>query len=125
TDARYCECHVKASTLINLGTTDAPLDPDEQEEYRANREIVANSSAFLKMKDDARKGRTFSNIVAEYRKDGTGRSIKIIGGQHRIEAIKEALDNDVDKYHGLKVYFMLTKQQRLDVQLISNTNIAV
>src|SRR5438093_3133847 len=73
TDARYCECHVKASTLINLGTTDAPLDPDEQEEYRANREIVANSSAFLKMKDDARKGRTFSNIVAEYRKDGTGR----------------------------------------------------
>src|ERR1017187_241956 len=68
TGANYCECHVKASKLVNLGTTDVPLDPEEQAEYRANREIVSNHVAFQKMKDDARKGRAFSNIVAEYSK---------------------------------------------------------
>ena len=31
----------------------------------------------------------------------------------------------MDEYHGLKVYFGLDPDQRLDVQLISNTNIAV
>ena len=36
TSARYCECHVKASKVIALGTTDVPLDPEEQAEYRAN-----------------------------------------------------------------------------------------
>lgn len=126
TGAHYCECHIKGSVLIELGTVDVPLDPDEQAEYRANRQIVENHSAFLKMKEDALGGRTFSNIVAEFTKDFEPDSpIKIIGGQHRFQAIKEALESKVDKYHGLKVYFMLTTEQRLDVQLISNTNIAV
>ena len=30
----------------------------------------------------------------------------------------------MDEYHGIKVYFGLNTDQRLDVQLISNTNIA-
>ena len=29
TGAHYSECHVKASKLIALGTTDVPLDPEE------------------------------------------------------------------------------------------------
>jgi hypothetical protein len=125
TDAHYCECHIKASKLVALGTTDVPLDPDEQPEYRANREIVQNHHAFEKMKDDAKNGRTFSNIVAEYTKDfEPERPIKIIGGQHRFEAISEAIASGVDEYHGIKVYMLLNNEQRLDVQLISNTNIA-
>jgi len=50
--------------------------------------------------------------------------IKIIGGQHRFKAIKEAQERGVSTQHGIKIYFGLTKEQRLDVQLISNTNIA-
>ncbi len=126
TGARYCECHVTAKTLVALATTDVPLDPDEQAEYRANREIVQNHSAFLKMKDDAKRRRTFSNIVAEFTTDfDKEHPLKIIGGQHRFEAIKEAFEAGVNEVHGLKVYLMLTMEQRLDVQLISNTNIAV
>ncbi len=29
TDAAFAECHVLASKICNLGTTDVPLDPDE------------------------------------------------------------------------------------------------
>jgi len=45
TNARYCECHIKASKLISLATTDAPLDPEDQSEYRANREVVEDAPA--------------------------------------------------------------------------------
>ena len=78
------------------------------------------------MKIDANNGRIFSNIVAEYNVEfDEEHPVKIVGGQHRIKAIQEALKNDVEEYHGIKVYFDLNMEQRLDVQLISNTNIAV
>jgi hypothetical protein len=126
TRAWYCECHISAQKLISLGTIDVPLDPDEQAEYRANREIV-EGPAFDKMKDDAKKLRSFSNIVVEYTKEfDPEHPLKIIGGQHRYQAIKEALSVGVgvDVVHGVKVYLGLDAEQRLDVQLISNTNIA-
>jgi hypothetical protein len=44
TNARYYEWHIPASKLVPLSTTDVPLDPDEQSEYRANREIVTRRS---------------------------------------------------------------------------------
>lgn len=126
TGAWYFECHVQASVLVRLATTDVPLDPDEQGEYRANREIMANHNAFQKMKADARDGRSFSNIVAEYTKTTDPKHpIKIIGGQHRFQAVTDALENGVDEVHGIKIYLRLSTTQRLDVQLISNTNIAV
>lgn len=111
--------------LIELCTIDVPLDPEDQSEYRSNREIDQDNSAFIQMKEDAKHGRVFSNIVAEYTLDfDEMHPIKIIGGQHRIEAIREAslLANE---YQGIKVYFSLNMDQRLDVQLISNTNIDV
>ena len=92
TDAKYCECHVKASKLIPLGTTDVPLDPDEQADYRANRELVANAAAYTKMIEDAKHRRSFSNLVAEFTTDfDKEHPMKIIGGQHRFEAIRAAL----------------------------------
>lgn len=63
TGATYVECHIRASKLIKLGTTDVPLDPEEQAEYRANRELVEDHVAFEQMKEDARLRRTFSNLV--------------------------------------------------------------
>jgi len=126
TGACYCECHMKASRFVELSTVDVPLDPEEQPEYRANRAIVDDHSAFEQMKADALKGRSFSNLVAEYTKAyDPSHPLKIIGGQHRHAAIVTALGAGIDEYHGVKVYFGLDTDQRLDVQLISNTNISV
>ena len=127
TDAIFCECHILADKFIQYGTKDVPLDPDEQPEYRANRELVADDAAFIQMKIDALHGRNFTNIVTEYTTDFDAKHpLKIVGGQHRFEAIDEAFHNaSINVYHGIKVYFCLDIEQRLDVQLISNTNIAV
>ena len=70
------------------------------------------------------KGRSFSNFVCEFI-PGETRPLQIIGGQHRYNAVKGALEAGVNVAHGLKVYFGLTTDQRLDVQVISNTNITV
>jgi hypothetical protein len=77
------------------------------------------------MQSDAKERRTFSNIVAEFTSAfDVDHPLKIIGGQHRFRAIKEAGEIGINEYHGVKVYFLLSMDQRLDVQLISNTNIA-
>ena len=124
TGAHYCECHVRAEKLVSLGTTDVPLDPNHPD-YRANRELT-DDDAFDAMRRDALERRSFSNIVAEYiPSEGEERPLKIIGGQHRFTAIKQALQSGINELHGLKVYFGLDMNQRLDVQLISNTNITV
>jgi hypothetical protein len=126
TGARYCECHVKGSAILSFGTTDVPLDPEEQPEYRANRDVVVNNPAFQTMIKDAKLRRSFSNIVAEYTKEFDAlHPLKIIGGQHRFEAIRAAAAEGIDEYHGVKVYLALDMKQRLDVQLISNTSIAI
>ncbi len=134
TNARYCNCHIPASKLVPLSTTDSPLDfqgqpqvqSEDQSEYKANLEIVTSPMAFERMKEDAKKRRSFSNLVAEFTTEYDPRHpLKIIGGQHRFQAIKEAFEDGVDEYHGVKVYFGLDSDQRLDVQLISNTVIAV
>lgn len=39
TGASFCECHIKGNALVSMGTIDAPLDPEDQPEYRANRDI--------------------------------------------------------------------------------------
>jgi hypothetical protein len=126
THARYCECHIAANKLVPLSTTDVPLDPEEQTEYRANREIVTSHIAFERMRQDAKQRRSFSNLVTEFTTEyDSEHPLKIIGGQHRYQAIKEAFQDGIDEYHGVKVYFGLDSDQRLDVQLISNTVIAV
>jgi hypothetical protein len=126
TGSVFLEVHISASRLVPVATVDVPLDPDEQGEYRANREVVEDHVAFAKMKEDAKNLRTFSNIVCEFTRTFDEEfPLKIIGGQHRFTAIKDALDSGIDEHHGLKVYFALDPEQRLDVQLISNTNIDV
>lgn len=97
TNARYCECHIRASTMVSLSTVDVPLDPEEQAEYRANREIVEDHAAYERMKIDALSGRTFSNIVAEFTESaGSDKPLQIIGEQHRFNAIEEALKQEID-----------------------------
>ncbi|WKN31378.1 hypothetical protein PZB74_20730 [Porifericola rhodea] len=124
--AFYIECHISAKDICKKGTIDVPLDPENQSDYRANREVVENNPAYQKMVQDAEEKRIFSNIVAEYNPDfEPEKPLKIIGGQHRFLAIEKALKKGVNEFHGFKLYFDLSTEQRLDVQLISNTNIAV
>ncbi len=122
TNAIFCECHILADKFVQYGTKDVPLDPEEQPEYRANRELVEDNIAFLQMKSDALQGRNFSNIVTEYTTDfDSEHPLKIIGGQHRFEAISEAFrTSSMNVYQGVKVYFCLDIEQRLDVSLKSN-----
>lgn len=124
TGAVFAECHIKGDQILSLGTIDVPLDPEHSPDYRANRELVENHPAFMQMKADALAGRSFSGIVCEFI-DADEQPLKIIGGQHRYEAISAASEGTVHEWHGVKVYFGLDKDQRLDVQVISNTNIAV
>lgn len=124
TQAVFIECHIPAAKITLLGTTDVPLDADASADYRANRDVVEDHAAFEQMCNDALEGRRFSNIVAEF-VEGEKLPLKIIGGQHRFEAIKKALKDEVDVEHGVKVYLQLDNEQRLDVQIISNTNISV
>ena len=87
---------------------------------------MENAPAYARMIEDAKQRRSFSNIVAEFTLEfDKAHPLKIIGGQHRFEAIRTAQASGVDEYHGVKVYFDLNMEQRLDVQLISNTNIAI
>ena len=122
----YIECHITGKDIIEKSTIDVPIDPEFQADYRANREVVEDHAVFIKMQEDALNKRTFSNIVTEYTKDfNKDFPLKIIGGQHRYLAIKYALENGINQLHGVKVYFNLNSAQRLDVQLISNSNISV
>ena len=126
TGAKFCECQIDGQTLTSLGTTDTPLDPDDQSEYRANRELVENAPAFARMKEDALNRRSFSGIVLEFVPDDPqGKPLKVVGGQHRFVAVEGAFIGGVNELHGVKIYLDLTMEQRFDAQLISNTVIAV
>lgn len=120
----YVECHVSADTLVNNMDLDAVIDPIHQEEFRANRELQPNNPDFLRMVEDAKEGRQFSDIVIEYSKGyKPEKPLKILGGQHRSEAIKRALP--LNRYHGIRVYFNLDINKRVELYIISNTNIQV
>jgi len=122
----YIECHGNASIFESLLDIDAVLDPEEQAEYRANRSLQEEHRAFVQMIDDAKKGRQFSDLIVEYNKEyKTEMPLKVLGGQHRVEAVREALQEGIDRPHGFKVYFALTREQRNEIAQISNTNIAL
>lgn len=123
--ALFSECHVQAEKLVLHTSPDTPLDHDASSDYRANRDLVEDHAAYTQMLVDAQGGRTFSNIVCEYI-PGDPKPLKVVGGQHRFSAITAALnESKINSIHGIKVYFDLDTEQRLDVQVISNTNIEV
>lgn len=126
TDVFYTTCHISARTAAELFDFEASLDPEEQEEYRANREIFVNHPAYLKMQADAAGGRQFEDIVIEYNVDyRDDLPLKIIGGQHRAKCIESVKDSHGERYHGFRVYFALNKEQRVEINRISNTSIAI
>lgn len=123
--SHYIKCSVKAKEAVKLCDLDAKLDTVSSESYRANRELLTKNTTYLKMELDAAKGREFNDIIVEYNTTYNPNSpLKVWGGQHRTSAISK-VEKEGDRYHGFRVYFELSKEQRTDLALVSNTNIAV
>jgi len=124
-DAYYLVCHLDGQTLEEKSDTDAVLDAND-EEYRLNRDLSTDKYAYKLMMEDAIKGRGFEDIVLEY--DLSYRSnkpLKVYGGQHRIAAISAALEKSVNTVHGCRIYFNLTRDQKVEIATVNNTSIAV
>lgn len=120
----YTECHIYTEEFKKFKDEDATIDPEYQEEYRLNRALQPDNPDFITMQEDAKKGRQFSDIVIEYNKDyRENKPLKILGGQHRAKAIEKMSSKNT--LHGIRVYFNLNKDQRVEIARISNTNIAI
>ncbi|MBU0591030.1 MAG: hypothetical protein ABIG69_18530 [Bacteroidota bacterium] len=127
--AHYSECHIFASEFVQLADPDAiiKIESDEDLElHRANRQLEPDNYYFIQMIEDAKGGRQFSDIVIEYNTEyAPNKPLKILGGQHRHEAIIKALKENINHIHGIRVYFNLTGEQQAEIMRISNTNINV
>ena len=127
-EAYYFICHLSAKVLVNSCDLQASLDGMDDDEivYKLNRDITEDKSAFKDMVRDAELGRSFEDIVTEY--DTTYQEdwpLKIYGGQHRIKAIVDTLEKVSNTYHGIRVYFNLSREQKVEIATINNTSIAV
>lgn len=123
----YIKCGIPATGAYPLLDMGAKLDTTDIDSFRANRELLTEHNTYKRMLSDAKEGREFNDIIVEFTKDYTPeRPLKIWGGQHRVRAIQEAhKETGVSRHHGFRIFFNLTKQQRTEIALISNTNIAV
>lgn len=123
----YIKCGILAEVACGLLDVNAKLNPLDQDSFRANRELLLEHNTYKRMVYDAKEGREFNDIIVEYTKEYTpNKPLKIWGGQHRARAIQEAYQElKISRYHGFRIFFNLSKQQRTEIALISNTNIAV
>jgi hypothetical protein len=125
--AYYVICHLRASCLAQRCDLEATIDDGEEDDiYKLNRDITEDEAAYKAMEEDAKNGRGFEDMVLEYdtsyRKQ---KSLKVYGGQHRIRAITRAFDAKVDQIHGVRVYFSLSREQKVEIATVNNTSIAV
>lgn len=124
--AFYVVCHLDGKTIASKADLDAVLDPMESEDYKLNRGLYLDTYAYCKMEKDALLGRNFEDLVIEY--DTSYRPdipLKVFGGQHRVKAIMQALSKGLSEYHGVRIYFGLDKDQKLDIAIANNTAIAI
>ncbi|MCX7911717.1 MAG: hypothetical protein N2506_01950 [Dehalococcoidales bacterium] len=123
----YIRCAISGKTMANAISLDARIDPESGETFRGNREIMETHNTFRRMKLDAENGREFNDIIVEYITSYLPeKPLKVWGGQHRARAIIDAyFQKKVSRYHGFRVYFCLSKEQRIELAMISNINIGV
>lgn len=121
----YIKCSISAQDAARLCDLNAKLDINNLESYKANRNLLLKNITYLKMETDALSGREFNDIIVEYNTVyDFDTPLKVWGGQHRISAISKG-GKKTNRYHGFRVYFNLSTDQRTELALISNTNIAV
>lgn len=114
---------MKAKDASSLFDFNAKLETGDS--FRANRQLLTGHNTFKKMLIDASNGREFNDVIVEFNKSyNPEKPLKIWGGQHRSKALSEA-NTHPDRYHGFRIYFGLSTEQRTEIALISNTNISV
>lgn len=125
--AFYLICHLTGNVLAQSCDLEARLDgEDEDEGYKLNREITEDQSAYKAMEKDASEGRSFEDIVLEYDTSYAAKKpLKVYGGQHRIRAISKSTEEKGNTVHGVRVYFKLTREQKVEIATVNNTAIAV
>lgn len=126
--AYYLTCHLDGGTLVTNCDIEASLDVNEDEDiiYKLNRDITEDQAAYRLMEEDALKGRSFEDIVIEYDISyRSEKSLKVYGGQHRIRALTKAKKEKGSVFHGIRVYFNLSREQKVEIATVSNTSIAV
>ncbi len=123
----YIRCAITGKTMADVISLDARLNPESGATFRGNREIMESHNTFVRMRADAENQREFNDIIAEYVTSYQPKKpLKVWGGQHRSRAIIDAYrQKKVSRYHGFRVYVNLSKEQRIELAMISNTNIAV
>ncbi len=126
-EAFYLACHLEGRTLSQFCDTEASLEGEEDDEiYKLNREITEDQAAYKTMEDDALKGRSFEDIVLEYDVSyRPGKPLKVYGGQHRLRAITKVESKKGETLHGIRVYFNLSREQKVEIATVNNTAIAV
>jgi hypothetical protein len=124
--AYYFICHLAAAKLVESCDLDASLDGSEDDDiYKLNRDIVEDQMAFKRMKEDACEGRSFEDMVIEYDTSyHESKPLKVYGGQHRIKALIDSQERN-EVVHGIRVYFNLSRDQKVEIATINNTSIAV
>jgi predicted CopG family antitoxin len=125
--AYYICCHLEGKILVKFSDLNATIESDNEDEiYKLNREITQDQTAYKMMEKDASEGRSFEDIVLEYSKDyKKSKPLKVYGGQHRITAIAKSGDNFEDIIHGVRIYFSLNRDQKVEIATVNNTAIAV
>jgi hypothetical protein len=125
--AYYFICHIDGKTLSDNCDYEATIDPDDEDEvYKLNRDITEDQAAFKFMEKDASDGRSFEDMVIEYDTSyHSKKPLKIYGGQHRLKAIENAKKERGNIYHGIRVYFGLSRDQKVEIARVNNTSIAV
>lgn len=122
----YIRCCLLGKTATPFIDLNARLIPESPDSFRANRELLLKHKTFQRMSQDAANGREFNDIIVEYNNSySPEKPLKVWGGQHRSRAIQLASEKEISRYHGFRVYFCLTKEQRSELALVSNTNINV
>ncbi|MBN2267203.1 MAG: hypothetical protein JW725_02575 [Candidatus Babeliaceae bacterium] len=125
--AYYFNCHLDGNTLVSKCDLEASIDSDDEDEiYKLNRDITEDKAAYKLMEQDAFNGRSFEDLVIEY--DTTYREqkpLKVYGGQHRIRAITNTIRESGNSLHGIRVYFHLSREQKVEIATVNNTSIAV
>lgn len=123
--AYYVKCSIQANDAAPLCDLEAKLDYKSAESFKANRDLSTRNKTYQKMELDAGNGREFNDIIVEYNTEYKSlKPLKVWGGQHRINAITQK-GSKSNRFHGFRIYFDLTPQQRTEVALISNTSMSV
>ena len=126
--AYYLLCHIKSEKLVKYTDLEATLELNNEEDviYKLNREITEDQVAYILMEEDAKEGRSFEDMVLEYDKSyRSSKPLKVYGGQHRIRAITNSLNDVNNIFHGVRVYFDLNRNQKVEIATINNTSITV